>query len=425
MTDNVASAVKTTFEVSLDIPLIKIENVEIEREGHYRITVTSTQCGTNCHKCGQFIDHFHSQGEFITLRHLPIFNQQVNIYFRPPRYQCMECSDRPTTTQRPTWYEYRSRQTKAFEKHILLACVNSTVSDVSIKECLGYEAVRGIIDRYIAKEVDWATIKKLEVIGLDEIALTKGHKNFATVVTSRIGQETVILGVLKDRKKETVKEFLMSIPKQLRKQVRVVCSDMYDGFINAAKEVFGKRIQVVVDRFHVAKLYGKSLDELRKKELQRLKNNLSKEEYKKLDGVMWVLRKRLEDLTEEDKELLKKLFEHSPQLARAYRLRNELTGIFDSDLPRRRAKQRITGWMNRVKTSSVRCFDSFLKTLDKNKDDIVNYFVDRLNSGFVEGLNNKIKVIKRRCYGITDIGHLFQHIFLDLSGYSLYAPQKS
>lgn len=217
----------------------------------------------------------------------------------------------------------------------------------------------------------------------------------------------------------------MSIPKQLRKQVRVVCSDMYDGFINAAKEVFGKRIQVVIDRFHVAKLYGKSLDELRKKELQRLKNSLSKEEYKKLDGVMWVLRKRSENLTDEDKELLKKLFEHSPQLERAYRLRNELTSIFDSDLPRRRAKQRITGWMNRVKTSSVRCFDSFLKTLNKNKEDIVNYFVDRLNSRFVEGLNNKIKVIKRRCYGITNIGHLFQHIYLDISGYSLYAPQKS
>ena len=213
----------------------------------------------------------------------------------------------------------------------------------------------------------------------------------------------------------------MSIPKQLRKQVRVVCSDMYDGFISAAKEVFGKRIQVVVDRFHVAKLYGNSLDELRKSELKRLKKTLSKEEYKKLNGAMWVLRKRLEDLTPEDRELLKILFEHSPQLQQAYRLKNELTGIFDSDLPRRRAKQRITGWMNRVKTGSVRCFDSFLKTLDKYKDDIVNYFVDRQTSGFVEGLNNKIKVIKRRCYGLTNIGHLFQHIYLDLSGYSLYA----
>jgi transposase len=421
MADNLAGVVKTTFEVNLDIPNIQIEHVEVDREGHYRMTVHSTGCGTYCHKCGHFIDHFHSHGEFITLRHLSIFNQQVNIYFRPERYQCMECADRPTTTQQPAWYEYRSRQTQAFEKHILLACVNSTVSDVSIKEHLGYEAVRGIIDRYIVKGVDWATIKKLEVIGLDEIALKKGHQDFVTIVTSRIGQETVILGVLEDRKKETVKQFLMSIPKQLRKQVRVVCSDRYDGFINAAKEVFGKRIQIVVDRFHVAKLYGNGLDELRKKEWKRLKKTLSKEDYKKLNGAMWILRKRPENLTPEDREILEKLFEYSPQLQHAYRLKNELTGIFDADLPRRRAQQRITGWMNRVKASSVRCFDSFLKTLDNYKNEIVNYFVDRQTSGFVEGLNNKIKVIKRRCYGLTDIGHLFQHIYLDLSGYSLYA----
>ena len=201
MADNLAGVVKTTFAVNLDIPNIQIEQVEVDREGHYRMTVHSTDCGTSCHKCGHFIDHFYSHGEFITLRHLSIFNQQVNLYFRPDRYPCMECVDHPTTTQQPAWYEYRSRQTQAFEKHILLACVNSTVSDVSIKEHLGYEAVRGIIDRYIAKGVDWATIKKLEVIGWDEIALKKGHQDFVTIVTSRIGQETVILGVLEDRKK--------------------------------------------------------------------------------------------------------------------------------------------------------------------------------------------------------------------------------
>ena len=100
----------------------------------------------------------------------------------------------------------------------------------------------------MSKAVDWATIKKLEVIWLDEIALKKGHQDFVTIVTSRIGQETMILGVLKDRKKETVKQFLMSIPKRLRKQVRVVCSDMYDGFINAAKEVFGKRCLLYTSR---------------------------------------------------------------------------------------------------------------------------------------------------------------------------------
>jgi transposase len=137
--------------------------------------------------------------------------------------------------------------------------VNSTVLDVSIKEGIGYEAVRGIIDRYIAKGVDWQTIKNLNVVGIDEISLKKGHRDFVTIVTGRMGDETVILGILADRKKETVKEFFMSIPKKLRKQVRFVCSDMYAGFINAAKEVFGKKVQIVVDRFHVAKLYGKGL----------------------------------------------------------------------------------------------------------------------------------------------------------------------
>ncbi|QQS54234.1 MAG: transposase [Candidatus Competibacteraceae bacterium] len=137
--------------------------------------------------------------------------------------------------------------------------------DASIKEGIGYETVRGIIDRSIAKNVDWQAIKNLEIIGIDEISLKKGHQDFVTIVTSRMGEKTVILRILTDRKKETVKEFFMSIPKRLRKQVGFICSDMHVGFINAAKEVFGKKVQVIVDRFHVAKLYGKGLDTLRKK----------------------------------------------------------------------------------------------------------------------------------------------------------------
>ncbi|MEA1895312.1 MAG: transposase, partial [Euryarchaeota archaeon] len=63
----------------------------------------------------------------------------------------------------------------------------------------------------------------------------------------------------------------------------------------------------------------------------------------------------------------------------------------------------------------------FISTLDKYMDKITNYFINRQTSGFVEGLNNKIKVIKRRCYGILNVKHLFQRIHLDLTGYSLYA----
>ena len=77
--------------------------------------------------------------------------------------------------------------------------------------------------------------------------------------------------------------------------------------------------------------------------------------------------------------------------------------------------------MKRVKKSGLQCFDDFLKTLNHWWVEITNYFVTRANSGFVEGFNNKLKVLKRRCYGIFNLKHLFQRIYLDLEGYGLFA----
>ena len=81
----------------------------------------------------------------------------------------------------------------------------------------------------------------------------------------------------------------------------------------------------------------------------------------------------------------------------------------------------IKRWIISVAKSGLRCFDSFLNTLGRWWNEILNYFVARETSGFVEGFNNKIKVLKRRCYGITNVAHLFQRIYLDLEGYRLFA----
>ncbi len=412
---------KIVMETLLDIPNIEIEGVVEDRKGNYIVTVTSTQEGTQCHKCGKWIEKPYGHSEWITLQHLPIFDRAVYIRIRLPRYRCSDCDGNATTTQRVSWFDPRSSHTKVFERRILLACVNSTISDVSIKEGIGYDAVMGIIDRHIEKKLDWKTIRKLDVIGIDEISLKKGHKDFVAIVTGRIDDETVILGVLGDRTKAVVKKFFLSIPKRLRRGIQYVCSDMYDGYINAAKEVFGKRVHIVVDRFHVAKLYRDGFESLRKKELRRLKKELSDEVYKGFKGAMWILRKKEEDLTAKDKEILDKLFMHSPLLKKAHLFRDELTAIFDKKISKPQAKRLFNGWMKRIRSSGIRCFDGFMKTLEARKNEIANYFNGRHTSGFVEGLNNKIKVIKRRCYGILNTEHLFQRIYLDLCGYSLYA----
>jgi transposase len=411
----------TTFPIEIDLPGVEIERVQLTREGSYEIRVSSTLAGSSCHKCGQPITKPHGHDREIRLRHLPILGKETTIIIRLPRFQCLACPGKPTTTQQVAWHVRRSPHTTAYERHIILTLIGRTVEEVSLQEGIGYEAVMGIIRRHIQSEVDWDKLAKLEQVGVDEISLKKGHKDFVTIVSARIEGQIELLAVLKDRKKETVKTFLQSLPDRLKKTVKSVCSDLYDGFINAAKEVFGKRTTIVADRFHVARLYRKGLDTLRKQELKRLKEELSEEDYRELKGAMWVLRKKKEKLTIEDKVLLKNLFNYSPSLEKAYQLQNDLTDIFEMKLSRSGGKRRIKNWMGRVNASGITCYKQFMATLETYLEQIVNYFIHRHSSGFVEGLNNKIKVIKRRCYGILNAQHLFQRIVLDISERSAFA----
>ena len=142
-------------------------------------------------------------------RHLPILERPDNNRDSP---QALPLPLLQRATQRCSWYEPNSPHTRAFEQHALRSLINSTVSDVSRKERVSAEAVEGILNRRVAQAVDWASLKALGVLGLDEIALKKGHRDFVTIVSAQPpGGELTVLAVLPDRCKETVKGFLASI----------------------------------------------------------------------------------------------------------------------------------------------------------------------------------------------------------------------
>ena len=151
------------------------------------------------------------------------------------------------------------------------------------------------------------------------------------------------------------------------------------------------------------------------------KKKLTEKEYGRLKGAMWALRKSEADLPQEEREVLRILFGHSRILKITYELCNELTDIFNQNITKEEARKKIGVWMDVVGLFGLDCLVRFLSTLNKRMDEITNYFVNRHTSGFVEGSNNKIKVIKRRCYGIFNIIHLFQRIFLDFEVYSIFA----
>ena len=408
----------TTFFSPINLENIKIIKQEIVN-GDIYLTIESTENGTTCKCCNKHIDKYHGLNKAVILKHLPSCGSNVYLIFQTIRYQCLECEGKPTTTQKPSWYQSNGLCTKSYAQHILKELVNSTISDVASKEDITYDRVASIIKAYVPTQVNWSNFTALKDIGIDEIALKKGHKDFVVIISTKVNGKPVVLAVLKNRLKDTVKDFFLSIPKHLAVTIENICTDMYSGFINAAKEVLGSKINIVIDRFHVAKKYREAVDNLRKKEIARLKNELPKEDYKKLKNVMWILRKKHSELSDEEKETLKNLFKLSPLLKKAYAFQNKLTAIFNQQISVKQAKRKIKQWIKSVKNSGLTCFDTFISTLQEMWDGILNYFKNRLNSGFVEGLNNKIKVLKRRCYGIFNTENLFQRISIDLAGYSV------
>jgi transposase len=409
------------ISIPLDIPDVRVLQTELTKARELILTVESTLSSTTCRRCGRTITERHGLDEPRLLRHLPILGRVVYLRIRPKRFRCPFCDDHPTTTQQLDWYDPKALHTRAYERHLIVQLINSTLTDVTEKEDVSYDALLGILDRWIAKAVDWDALPALTTLGIDEIALLKGHRDFVAIISAQTASgELHLLAVLPDRLKATVGDWLHTIPAAIRAQITTVCTDIWEGYISAVEEVL-PQATLVLDRFHVARHYRAGVDELRLSELRRLKQELPKAAQEALKHTLWPFRKREADLDVEEQARLSGLFVHSPMLKQAYRLREQLTRIFDTARSKKDGLRRIGYWRARVAKSGLTCFDGFLKLLDTWQNLIANYFINRQNSGFVEGLNNKLKVLKRRCYGLRNIVYLFQRLTLDLEGYRRFS----
>jgi transposase len=265
----------------------------------------------------------------------------------------VSCGGKTTTTQQGEWYEAEAHCTKAFAAFLLRALVNSPISDVVSPHDVSYAVVRGVLARYVGDEVDWRQFARLRVLGLDEISLRKGHRDFVTIVSTQdeAGHPSG-LAVLKGREKKIVVAFLQSIPEPVRATIEQACTDLYEGFANAVKEVL-PHVKRVADSFHVAKLSRAAVEDLRKQEMNALKQTLPKEEYARLKGVLWRLRRNFADLSEADKQLLERLFDHSPRLRQAHALREQVTTILGQKLSKEAAPRALRAWTEEVKRSGL------------------------------------------------------------------------
>lgn len=185
---------------------IQIDHIEIKRNNTIHIQVSSTRANVPCRRCGKPTEsHGHSRP--LSLRHFPVLDHQVYIEITPRRGICKHCDDHPTTTETLAWYRRNGHRTKPYEDYLMLQLIGSTLTDVSKKESLTEEVLQSVIDRYPLSSVNWKSIKRIGLLGIDEISLKKGHQDYVTLISGYHQGKKQLLAVIAGKEKGSVANF--------------------------------------------------------------------------------------------------------------------------------------------------------------------------------------------------------------------------
>ena len=223
------------------------------------------------------------------------------------------------------------------------------------------------------------------------------------------------LAVLPDRLKATVVAGRACIPAALRAQMTTVCTDMGEGYRTAVEDALPAAV-IVIDRFHGVRHSRDAVDQLRTQDVQHRTQALPQATADDLKHPLWPFRKRSTDVDAAEQVRLDALPTYRPALRQAAPLREEVTTSFATARAKAAGLRRIRSWCQRGEQRGLAWFDAVLKLLDTWRDGSTKYFIDHQTRGFVEGVNNKRKVRKQRCYGMRNVGRLFQRLTLDREG---------
>ena len=223
-----------------------------------------------------------------------------------------------------------------------------------------------------------------------------------------------VLDVLETREKSQVKEyFQQGLESGLFGSLEEVTTDMWDGYVEAAMEVFGEQVRVTIDRFHVMKNFQDRLTKTRR-EIQR---QLPEEAAQSLKGSRWLWLTNDENLTAKQRRKLESLCEQFPLLRKLRDQREALRKIFEDHrlTTAHGGVQRLRAWIEQARQLGLKALDQFCQTLENWMEKIANYFISRSTNGPTEGFNHGLRAILWRAFGMRNFQH-FRARVLDLFG---------
>lgn len=332
------------------------------------------------------------------MRDLSCGDTRVYLEFEVRRVQCADCGK--VKTERLDFLADNPFYTKRFAWHIGRRCRQSSIRDVAKEFALDWHTVKSLDKQYMAEQLKRAGMPGPAAIGIDEISIRKGH-TYRIVVSDLIRKRPIWFGG-KDRSEASMAQFYALLGPRKATRIRLAVMDMWKPFRNATRAQ-APQAAILFDKFHVLRHLNEALDKVRKAEYARL----SGKDRAYIKGQKYTLLSNRENLSRDGRASLKQLLAANKRLNTAYLLKERFGQLWDY---RREgwARRFFEQWRDSLKWQRLEPFEKFAAMIDRHWDGIAAYCrpENKVSLGFVEGLNNKIRVIQRRAYGLRDEEYL-------------------
>ena len=364
-----------------DVMITSIEN--ISEELHIYIELPRKE--HTCPVCGAVTERVHDYRMQI-IKDVPL-GRTTFLHLRKRRYRC-SCGKRffENNTFLPRYYRVTSR--------LVAEIISAFEQTVSAKEIGCRFNVSGITAMRYFRCVSFKPKELPEVVSLDEFKGNSGGQKYNSIVADPKNHK--VIDILPNRYENDLIQYFSKF--ESRKNVKYFVCDMNPHFRQVGKICFKNAI-IVADRYHVIRQVYWAIERVRKNEQRKLSARFRKY-FKK---SKYLLMKPMEKLTDEEADQLALMFEIAPRLADAYRLKNEfLTVIRSKSSSSAEGKQKLANWLLAVEVMDLPEFYDCAKAYHNWFNEILNSMKVPWSNGFIEGCNNKTKVLKRVCFGMRN-----------------------
>ena len=316
------------------------------------------------------------------------------------RVDCKRCGKVKQETL--DWLSDNPFFTKRFSFFVGRRCHSMTIKDVAEETRLDWKTIKDFDKQYMREQLRRASKPVPKVIGIDEISLRKGH-TYRIVVSDLQRRRPIWFGG-QDRSVESMDAFYRELGPFKSGKIRLAVMDMWKPFrASTLKPGNAPQAAILFDKFHVLRHLGDALDQVRKTEYYRQEGRGRRF----IKGQKYTLLSHRENLTTDGRRSLRLLLKANKRLNTAYILKEEFGKLWDYDREGW-ARRFFENWRESLKWQRLEPYEKFARMIDRHWDGIAAYCKpqNKVALGFVEGLNNKIRVIQRRSYGLRDEEYL-------------------